>query len=115
MRYISEYVQHEVFVADGLDSRRNAVESWDPPVPLGIYAFDPGSSSESGQSSSSGHEARVITAPTLLVPSSSEVAARDRVTVRGTTYEVDGEALDYRNPYDSAMNGKSIKLKAVEG
>jgi hypothetical protein len=111
VRRISEYVQHEVYAGDGEDAHGNELEQWEPPVDLGIYAFGPGGSSEPmlpGQD-------RVITVPTVFLPSTSVVAARDRLTVRGKAFEVDGASLDFRNPFDSAMDGKTINLKAVDG
>jgi hypothetical protein len=110
-RRISESVQHESYSGSGEDAHGNEVEIWTPAVELGIYAFDPGSSSEPllpGQD-------RVITAPTILFPSASEVRPRDRVTVRGKLFEADGESLDFRNPFNPSMDGKTIKLKAVDG
>lgn len=116
MRYISETVQHEVFTGTSRDAHGNTVETWADAVSLGIYAFNPGTSSEtSGSSAASGHEARTVTTPSIYLPSTASVSARDRITVRGKRFEVDGEPLDFRNPYGGEMNGKSISLKAVDG
>lgn len=112
MRRISETVQHEVFVPGGEDPRGNEIESWATPVSLGIYAYNPSSSSEI---LIDGHMHRVESAPMLYVPSSAVVGNRDRITARGKQFYVDGDPADYRNPYDPAMNGLAIKLKAVSG
>ena len=111
MRYISETVQHEVYNGSGTDAHGNEIETWATAVDLGIYAYDPGGTSEP---IIPGHD-RVITTPTIFVPSASILSPRDRVTVRGKPFEVDGDTLDFRNPYDSAMNGNAINLRAVTG
>lgn len=111
MRHISEFVQHEVYIPGAEDAHGNEVDAWKPGVDLGIYAFNPGGTSEP---IIPGHD-RVISVPTIYVPSDAVVGAHDRVTVRGKRYEVDGDDRDWRNPYDSTMNGLSIELKAVTG
>ena len=111
MRRISEFVAHEVFVAGAEDAHGNPVETWAAAVQLGIYAYDPGGTSEP---MIPGYD-RVVTTPTIYVPSESVLSPRDRVTVRGKAFDVDGVTSDFRNPYDSSMNGNSINLKAVTG
>lgn len=115
MRYISEFVEHEVFQGAGKDAHGNTIDQWADAVTIGIYAFDPGSSNETTTSSANGNEARVITSPRVLAPSTAVIGARDRLIVRGKTFEVEGDPLDFRNPYDSTMNGLSVSLKAVDG
>lgn len=111
MRRISEYVQLEAY-ADGVtDAHGNPVEGWGEPSEVGIYAFNPGTT---GEPFLAGHD-RVITQPAIYVPSGVVFHSRDRVTVRGVVYEVDGVTLDYRNPYDGAMDGNQVNLKAVTG
>lgn len=112
MRYISEVVKHSKYNGTGQDPKGNDVESWAAPVDLGIYAFNPGVSSEPFVS---GHDARVVTEPCVYAPPSAQVSARDRLTVRGVLFEVDGDPLDFRNPYGSEMDGLQINLRAVEG
>lgn len=111
MRHISEYVQHEAFIPGAVDAHGNEVEDWLPAVELGIYAYNPGGTSEPLVP---GHD-RVITVPTIYVPSDAVVGAHDLVTVRGKKFEIDGDSLDFRNPYDAGMNGLAIDLKAVTG
>lgn len=113
MRHISEYVQHEAYVGMGEDSHGNEVETWAPAVSLGIYAFNPGGTSEPLLP---GHD-RVITVPTIYVPTDTAVTHRDRIAVTGepTRFEVDGDMRPFRNPFDSSMNGNSINLRAVAG
>ena len=112
MRRISETVQHEAFVSGGVDPKGNEVESWADPVPLGIYAHNPSASSEI---LIDGHMHRVESAPMIYVASTAVVGNRDRITARGKRFYVDGDPADFRNPYDSSMNGIAIKLKAVTG
>lgn len=112
MRYISETVMLERFVGGVEDAHGNETETWAAPVELGIYAYNPSSSSDV---LIDGHMHRVETKPTIYVPSTAVVGARDRITARGEAFEVDGEPSDYRNPYDSTMNGVSINLRAVDG
>lgn len=111
MRYVSETVQHAVFESGAEDAHGNDAEAWAEPVGLGIYAFNPGGTSEPLVP---GHD-RVITNPTMYAPSEATVGPRDRITRASVLYEVDGYALAYSNPYDSSMNGLEIKLKVVTG
>lgn len=113
MRHVSETVQHEVYTGTGEDAHGNEIDSWAPPVSLGIYAFNPGGTSEPV---TPGHD-RVITTPTIFIPTGSSVGHRDRITVTGEPhkFEVDGGMRRFRNPYDSSMDGNVVNLKAVSG
>lgn len=111
MRHISEYVKHQKYTGTGKDTRGNEIETWGTAVDLGIYAFNPGGTSEPFFP---GHD-RVVTKPTIYVPSGAVVGAHDKITVRGKPYTVDGDSLDFRNPYGSAMDGLAIQLEAVTG
>lgn len=110
-RRITELVQHEAFVAGAVDAHGNLVESWAPPVEVGVYAFNPGVPADSLEA---GHD-RDTSTPSIYVPSAVTMAARDRVTVRGLLYEVDGETQVYRNPYGARMDGNQINLRKVAG
>ena len=111
MRYISETVQHQKYNGTTKDARNNEVESWAAATNLGIYAFNPGGTSEPF---TPGHD-RVVTTPTIYCPPGTVVGAHDKITVRGKPFKVDGDPLDFRNPYDSLMGNVTIKLKAVTG
>lgn len=111
MRRISETVQHEVFQPDAEDAHGNPVEDWADPVDLGIYAFNPGTTSEPFLP---GHD-RVVTQPAIYVPEGATIGPRDKITVRGVTYDVDGVTLDFRNPYDSSMDGLQVNLRGTDG
>jgi hypothetical protein len=109
-RRISEYVLWQAFAAGAEDAHGNPVDSWSAPVEVGIYAFDPGSSSEPR---ASGHD-RVIVEPAVYVPSTVAFGPRDRVTARGRVYEVEGETREWRHP-NGARKGNVATLRRVDG
>lgn len=103
-RQISEFVGHSVLVAGSKDAHGNIGESWATAINVGIFAFDPGSSSEPhamGQN-------RLIMEPTLYLPTSVIFGHRDRVTARGVLYEVEGITRQW-------PKGNVVSLKAVSG
>lgn len=109
MRRLSETVQVESYIAGAEDSHGNEIDAWSPPVDVLIYAFNPGVTDEPPMP---GHD-RTVTTPTIYVPSAVILHPRDRVTVRGKRFDVDGDTLDFRNPFDASMDGNSINLKAA--
>jgi hypothetical protein len=109
MRSISESVQHRRYQAGARDTRNNPADAWADPVTLGIYAFNPGTSDEPV---SAGYD-RAITRPAIYLPTGTLIRHRDRIIRSGVTYEVDGDLLDYRNPFDPSMNGCQVNLKVV--
>lgn len=109
-RVISEYVEHEVFIPGGKDEAGNTVEAWLPPVTVGIYAFDPGSSSEPREGND-----RVIVEPTLYMPSSVAMGSRDLATVRGKKYLVEGETREWVHPTDTTRRANVVTLRRVDG
>jgi len=110
-REISEYVLREAFDAGAEDPYGNPTEGWGEPTSVGIYAFNPGTTSEPFLP---GHD-RVITQPAIYAPEGTVFHPRDRVTARGVVYEVDGVTLDYRNPMDDSMNGVQVNLREGSG
>ncbi len=86
---------------------------WSNPAALEIpgCAFDPGSSDEP---LAQGRNA-VITQPRLFVAAGVDVTARDRLVVRGRTWQVDGDPADFRHPMTGWHPGVVINLKAVNG
>lgn len=108
---ISEYVQWEAFVEGVPDSHGNVTRGYAPPVPVGIYVFNPGTT---GDTAMSGHD-RDFQNPSIHVPTSVVMSARDRVTVRGWLYEVDGDTREFRNPYNHRMDSNQIGLRRTEG
>lgn len=113
MRHISEFVLYEAFAPGAKDGHGNETETWAPAVRLGIYAYNPGTTDEPF---TPGH-ARVITNPTIYVPSTVRLTPRGRITLDAEEESLDivGETLPYRNPYDSSMNGNVVNLKRVSG
>lgn len=109
-RRISEFVQHAAFIAGAEDEHGNETEAWGDPVPVGIYALDPGGTSEPVIS---GHD-RVITKPTIYVPDETVFSARDEVIARGLRYEVEGDTSTWRHP-NGLRPGNVIELKRVDG
>lgn len=110
-RRISEYVSWESFDAGAVNAHGNPVDGWLAPVEVGIYAFNPGTTEDVELA---GHD-RDMQSPSLYVPSSVVMGARDRVTARGNLYEVDGATRVFRNPYGARMDGNQIDLTRVEG
>lgn len=111
MRVISEQVQHQAFNGSSSDAYNNTVPSWGSPVPVDVYAFDPGGSAEVLVG---GHVQRVVTTPQLFMPSTVVFNPLDRVTVRGVLYEVDGETAQWKHP-DGSQRGSTVKLRRVTG
>lgn len=110
-RVISEVVGHQGFVSGAVDSHGNPVESWADPVEVGVYAFDPGSTSEPRNPGAD----RVIVEPTLYLPDAVVFGARDRVTARGLLYEVDGVTREWVHPTDTTRRANVATLRRVEG
>lgn len=109
-RVVSEYVDHQGFIAGVVDAHGNPAESWSPAVAVGVYAFDPGSSSEPREG-----QDRVIVEPTLYLPAEIVFGPRDRVTARGRAYEVEGETREWVHPTDVARRANVATLRRVEG
>lgn len=73
--------------------------------------FDPGGSIALREGGRDGTTAT----PTLYLPPGADITSRDRVEVRGLTYEVNGEIADWRNPLTGAAPGLVVPLRRVEG
>lgn len=109
-RPISETVQYQAPTVGATDAHGNAKVTYAAAVPVGVYAFDPGSTSEPR---TPGHD-RVIVEPTLYFPAGTVFAARGRVTARGLLYEVEGETREWRHP-SGVFLGNVVTLRRVEG
>lgn len=109
-RAISEYVEHEAFNTGAEDATGNPVESWLPPVSVGVYAFDPGSSSEPREGND-----RVIVEPTLYFPAETILGPRDVVWARGKRYLVEGETREWVHPTDQTRRANVATLRRVDG
>lgn len=107
-----ETVQWEQYIAGALDSRGNPIDSWESPAEIRGCGFDPGASIEPRDGSSQ----RVITTPTLYPPKGLPIGPRDRITVRGARFEVEGNAADWRHPMTGWDPGLLVvNLRRVDG
>lgn len=109
MRRVSEDVLWSQFAAGAKDAHGNPSESWGAAVTVGVYAFDPGATSEPREG-----QDRVIVEPTLYMPADVVFGARDRVTARGLLYEVEGVTRVWRH-LNGRTPGNVITLRRVEG
>lgn len=109
-RQISEQVDHGVFEAGAEDATGNPVESWAELVSVGVYAFDPGSTSEPRDGND-----RVIVEPTVYMPATVVFGHRDVVWARGERYEVDGDTREWVHPTDSTRRANVATLRRVDG
>lgn len=107
-RPVSEYVQREPFIPGAVDAHGNPAKSWGAAVTVGIYGFDPGSTSEPREGMS-----RVFVEPTLYMPTDVTFNSQDRVTARGHLYEVEGETREWRQ--GEHRPGNVVTLRRVEG
>lgn len=99
------------FTAGEPDAHGNDTGSWADLALLKGCAFDPGSSSEPhlpGQD-------RVVVEPTLYAAYDSPVEPHDRVVVRDLTYEVEGVARRWENPFSGRQLGCVVTLRRVDG
>jgi len=110
MRAITETVQHAVCTAGADDRHGNASKTWAAPVPVGVYAFDPGSTSEPREPGLN----RVIVEPTVYLPPDVVFAPDDRVTARGKVYEVEGDTREWRHT-DGTLRGNVATLRRADG
>ena len=99
------------FVAGAEDVYGNASPEWREWALLKGCAFDPGSSSEPRLA---GQE-RVIVEPTLYAAYDAPVEALDRLIVGGQTYEVEGVARRWENPFSGRRMGCVVTLRLVTG
>lgn len=107
---VTESVEHEALIEGAVDAHGNTESVYTPAVTVGVYGFDPGSSSEPREP---GHE-RVISEPTLYLPPGVTFDSRDRVTVRGVLYEVEGDTREWRHEL-LGPRGNVVTLREVKG
>lgn len=111
-REISEYVDHGVFIPGSVDDEGNeSPEAWAPVASEGVYAFDPGSTSEPRLP---GHD-RVIVEPTIYFPADAAFGHRDEVFARGKRYEVEGETRLWVHPTEPTRRANVVTLRRVDG
>lgn len=111
-RRITRIVERLPFISDGEDAHGNTVESWGESVEVGVYEFDPGSSSEPREP---GHD-RVIVEPKLYGPYDLPFEPFDKCVVDEKTYQVEGEVARWRNGQaGGVMPGAVVSLRRVDG
>jgi len=108
---VSESVEHVPYVGAAEDAYGNETEGYGAPVTLYGFGFDPGSSSEPRQPGMD----RVIVEPTLYGPFNMPFKPKDRVIVRGVTYEVEGVVRQWRNMFSNREAGGVVSLRRVDG
>jgi len=109
---LSESVEHVPYEGLAEDIYGNETEGYGSPVELvGRYGFDPGSSSEPRQPGMD----RVIVEPTLYGPFNMPFLPKDKVIVRGVTYEVEGVVRQWRNMFSNREAGGVVSLRRVDG
>lgn len=103
-------VGHRRYHQGGRDAHGNAVEGWDPVIPLKVFSIAPTTSGEPEK----GRDA-AVTGQTLLVPPGATIDYRDRFEIDGDVWEVSGEVADYtRGPFGWA-SGISVQLTRARG
>ena len=99
-------------VTDPYSGEATTVDWSDPDaLPIPGCGFNPGSSLEPVQDARNA----VITRPEVYLPADADVLAGDRLVVRSTTYEVDGDPALWRSPFTGWTPGLVAALKVVSG
>jgi hypothetical protein len=107
-----EAVTFEALSVSSVDAHGNPVESYGTPVTVSGCAFDPGGTVESFEP---GRDV-VTTSPRVFVPSGAgSVSSRDRVTVRGKLYAVQGDPAVFTNPFTGWTPATVVNLERVAG
>lgn len=109
-RAITETVLRLPFIPGPDDSHGNPTKTWGAPQSVGVYAHDPGSTSEPRRP---GHD-RVIVEPTVYGPFGMPFESQDLCIARGLVYEVEGEVRDWKHPNGPAK-GSVVTLRRVDG
>lgn len=96
----------------GSDGYGDPFTDWTTPTTATLIArgVEPVSSSEDND----GRQA-VITGFRVYLAPGSDVRAGDRLVLRGTTYDVDGQPADWRSPLGAGFGGVVVALKGVSG
>lgn len=88
-------------------------ESWDNPTELNVsgVGVEPRPSNEPVQDARNA----VISGFTLYLPTGTVIGPQNRVVVRGGTYDVLGEAADWRNPFTGWAPGVVVQVERTAG
>lgn len=57
----------------------------------------------------------VVIGWTVFAPADADILATDRLRIRSTDHEVDGEPGEWRSPYSGARKGLEIRTRRVDG
>lgn len=107
-----ETVVFEAVNSSTRDSHGNSVLTYAPGVPIEGWGFSPGGSVETYEPGRN----KVVTSPQLFRPAVDFIpGARDKCTVRGTEYEVDGDPQKWIHPMTGWEAGVVVTLKVVDG
>lgn len=103
--------QHEQYSAGQEDDHGNVTSGWATPVPTPCVWWTP-SSAEPNSSPTGGD--RISVDAVLVVDSSVQVDHRDKFTVDGRVFEVEGLPKDYdHGPFGFAPGRRVVELKWV--
>jgi head-tail adaptor len=91
----------------------DAVAVWTSPTETDVerVAVAPTTSAEDDNQRIAG----VTVGLTLYMPATADVTPTDRVTVRGSTYEVVGEVEPWVSPYTADEPGIAVTVQRVDG
>lgn len=94
-------------------SHEETGRSWTDPTPTpypkcAVYQNTTEEPTEDGRNS-------VRTATTVLLPANADITARDRVVVRGQTFEIDGDPFPWHSPFTGWEPGTQVTLGKVVG
>jgi len=94
-------------------SNESEVEDWDNPTSVSVagVAVEPRPSGEPLQDARN----QVTSGFTLYMPTGTPISSRNRVTVRGVTYEVLGEPAEWASPFTGWQPGVVVQVERTAG
>lgn len=94
-------------------SDEDEAEDWDNPTPVPVsgVAVEPRPSGEPLEDARN----QVTSGYTLYMPAGTAITTQNRVTVRGETYKVLGEAAEWRSPFTGWEPGIVVQVERTEG
>lgn len=105
-------VQRKPYQGTVEDVHGNVTDSWGTAVDLPVHGIAPGAMDEPGQ----GQRDVSMVEFSLLCPAGTVADERDRITLDGKDFDINGRPRDYtRGPWDNPVAGVVIELKRVEG
>lgn len=91
------------------DAHGNVTDTWAPEEPTGVFAIAPAGSDEPGTGRDAVTDDLDVYAPLV------DIGPRDKLTINGAPYEVDGYPANYnQGPYTSRP-GVVIRARRVQG